>query len=76
MYGMMPSAKIVTCDRLPPENMSYEAEHVFCICLAELRERAGVDARASGCGCRRGRRQQPEREEHAVAQVGDGEDVA
>ena len=22
MYGMMPSAKIVTCDRLPPENMS------------------------------------------------------
>ena len=22
MYGMTPSAKIVTCDRLPPENMS------------------------------------------------------
>ena len=31
MYGMMPSAKIVTRDRLPPENMSYRPNIVFCI---------------------------------------------
>ena len=29
MYGMMPSAKIVTCDRFPPENMSYRPNIVF-----------------------------------------------
>src|SRR5436190_9285912 len=28
MYGMMPSAKIVTRDRLPPENMSYRPNMV------------------------------------------------
>ena len=30
----MPSAKIVTRDRLPPENMSYRPNIVFCICRA------------------------------------------
>ena len=34
MYGMMPSAKIVTCDRLPPENMSYRPNIVPAACSA------------------------------------------
>ena len=29
MYGMMPSAKIVICDRFCPENMSYSPNIVF-----------------------------------------------
>ncbi len=29
IYGMMPSAKMVTFDRLPPENMSYSPNIVF-----------------------------------------------
>ena len=34
IYGMMPSAKIVTLDRFPPENMSYRPNIWFCICCA------------------------------------------
>ena len=41
MYGMMPSAKIVICDRLPPENMSYRPNIVFCACSASMRQRLG-----------------------------------
>ncbi len=29
IYGMMPSAKIVICERLRPENMSYRPNIVF-----------------------------------------------
>ena len=32
----MPSAKIVTFDRLPPENMSYRPNIVFCACSASI----------------------------------------
>ncbi len=34
IYGMMPSAKIVIFDRLPPENMSYRPNIVFWACRA------------------------------------------
>ena len=34
MYGMMPSAKIVTFDRFPPENMSYRPNRLFWACSA------------------------------------------
>ena len=34
MYGITPRAKIVTCDRLPPVNMSYRPNIVFRACSA------------------------------------------
>ena len=39
MYGMMPSAKIVICDRLPPENMSYRPNIVFSRLFGQQRQR-------------------------------------
>ena len=71
MYGMTPSAKIVTRDRLPPENMSYRPNIVFAACSARI---------VSACGFTPGvgmwlpdavHAQQREREQHAVAQVRD-----
>src|SRR5688572_31262343 len=37
MYGITPSAKIVTRDRLPPVNMSYIPNSVFCACSERMR---------------------------------------
>ena len=69
MYGITPSAKIVTRDRLPPVNMSYRPNIVPRICR---------DSSASASGFTPGvgmwlpdaiHRQHPECEEHPVAQV-------
>jgi hypothetical protein len=37
MYGITPSAKMVIRDRLPPVNMSYIPNSVFCACSARIR---------------------------------------
>jgi hypothetical protein len=37
MYGITPSAKMVMRDRLPPVNMSYMPNSVFCACSARIR---------------------------------------
>jgi hypothetical protein len=37
MYGITPSAKIVMRDRLPPVNMSYIPNRVFCDCSDRMR---------------------------------------
>ena len=75
MYGMMPSAKIVTRDRLPPENMSYRPNIVFCACRASSSSAAGFTPGVGMWWPTRYTASMPEREQHAVAQVGDGEDV-
>ena len=41
MYGMMPSAKIVICDRFRPENMSYRPNIVFFACSASSASASG-----------------------------------
>ena len=45
MYGMMPSAKIVICERLFPENMSYSPNMVPRACSASWLQRREVHTR-------------------------------
>ena len=42
MYGMTPSAKIVICDRLLPENMSYRPNSVLAGLLGQSARSASV----------------------------------
>ena len=75
MYGMMPSAKIVSRRKLPPLNRSKMPSTEPGRLLEEIFQHAGVDA-----GCRDVRaeavhRQQPQREEQPVPQILDAEEI-
>ena len=72
---MMPSAKIVTFDRFPPENMVHPEHAVLPELIRERRQRLDVHAGRRDVVTDAVHPQQPQREQHAVAQVGDGEDV-
>ena len=75
MYGITPSAKIVMFDRFLPENMSYRPNMVPRRLLRQHRQRFLIDAGRRDVAADAIHAQQPEREQHAVAQVGDGKQV-
>ena len=72
---MMPSAKIVTRDRFPPENMSYSPNIVFLVCSARSASASGFTPGVGMWFADAIHRQQAEREQHALAQLGNREDV-
>jgi hypothetical protein len=72
---MMPSAKIVTFERLPPRKHVVEPEHVVLHLARELVERAEVHAGDRDVVPDAIDREHAQREQHAVAQIRDGEDV-
>ncbi len=75
MYGMTPSAKIVTRDRWPPENMLYRPNIVFASCSARIASASGFTPGRRDVAADAVHAEQREREEHAVAQVGDREQI-
>ena len=72
---MMPSAKIVICDRFLPGEHVVQAEHRVLRLIDQRRQRLGVDARGRDVAADTIDREQPEREQHTLPEVGNREDV-
>ena len=75
MYGMIPSAKTVTRERLPPENMSTRPNQFAAVLLEEVDQGGGVDAGGGDVVPEAVDGQQAEGEEHPLPEVGDVPDV-
>ena len=75
IYGMMPSAKIVICDRFLPENMSYRPNIVFLAWSTSTRQRRGIDPRRRDVTADTVDGEQTEREEHTLPEIRDRKDV-
>jgi hypothetical protein len=72
---MMPSAKIVICDRFFPGEHVVEAEHRVLRLIGEKRQCIVVHARCGDVTADPIYREQAQREEHPLAQVRHREDV-
>ncbi len=69
MYGMMPSAKIVSRLKLPPENRSTKPRIDPRLLLEQPQQRLGVDSRRRDVAADAVDRQHGEGEQHPPPQV-------
>ena len=75
MYGMIPSAKIVTLARLPPENMSTRPNQLPRFCSKKSMRACGVDPGRGDVVAQAVDGQQAEGEQHPLPEVRDVPDV-
>ena len=75
MYGITPSAKIVTRDRLPPVEHVVHSEQRVPRLVGENTHRLRVDAGRRDEIADAIHREHAEREQHSVAEIGDGEQI-
>ena len=75
MYGMMPSAKTVSRRMLPPANRSKKPKIDPGLRAEELLPALEVDARRGDVAAQTIHRQQPQREQEPLAEVGDAKHV-
>ena len=75
MYGMMPRAKMVRRRNWPPLNRSTKPRKRAAVLVEELRQQVSVDTRRGNVAAEAVNRQQPKREQNALAQIGNAEYV-
>ncbi len=75
MYGMMPSAKMVSRRSWPPLNRSTKPRKLPRFWSKNCDSKIGVDARRGNMPAQAVNRQQPKREQNALAQIGNAKYV-
>ena len=75
MYGMMPSAKIVSRRNVPPREQIDEAEKRAGVLPDELFELEGIDTGRRNMRAQPVDRQQPKREQNPVPEIRNAEDI-
>ena len=76
MYGMMPSAKIVSRRKLPPLNKSIMPSSRALVLIEQLRQDIGIDSRRGNMRANAIHREHRQRKEHTLPQIRNAEDIA